>query len=87
MSGSRLQSRVPGKSRSRAFAAVAAALALAATGIGVAHVNDGAEKSQELLKQVKHARAYGFVAVMPPLKVKGGAGSALRALALVGKYD
>ena len=56
MSGYRLQSRVPGKSRRRMFAAVAAALTLAAAGIGVAHENDGAEKSQDLLKQVKQAR-------------------------------
>ena len=56
MSGSRLQSRVPGKSRRRMFAAVAAALTLAAAGVGVAHENDGAEKSQDLLKQVKQAR-------------------------------
>ena len=39
------------------------------------------------LEALAAARAYEFVAVVPPLKVKGGTGSALRAFALVGKDD
>jgi kynurenine formamidase len=36
-----------------------------------------------LLEELAAARAYEFVAVVPPLKVRGGTGSALRAFALV----
>ena len=39
------------------------------------------------LEELAKARAYEFVVVVPPLKVKGGTGSALRAFALVGKDD
>lgn len=39
------------------------------------------------LEELARARAYEFVVVVPPLKVKGGTGSALRAFALVGKDD
>ncbi len=39
------------------------------------------------LEDVSRARAYEFVAVVPPLKVLGATGSALRAFALVGDRD
>jgi kynurenine formamidase len=35
------------------------------------------------LEELSRLRAYEFVAVIPPLKIKGGTGSALRAFALV----
>jgi kynurenine formamidase len=35
------------------------------------------------LEELARIRAYEFVVVLPPLKVKGGTGSALRAFALV----
>jgi kynurenine formamidase len=37
------------------------------------------------LEELSRARAYEFVAVVPPLKVLGATGSALRAFALVGR--
>jgi kynurenine formamidase len=37
------------------------------------------------LEELSRLRAYEFVAVIPPLKIKGGTGSALRAFALVEK--
>jgi kynurenine formamidase len=39
------------------------------------------------LEALAKARAYEFVAVIPPLKIKGGTGSALRALAIVPRED
>lgn len=39
------------------------------------------------LEALARARAYEFVAVLPPLKIEGGTGSALRALAIVPRED
>ena len=39
------------------------------------------------LEELSAARAYEFTVVTPPLKVKGGTGSALRAFALVRQRD
>ncbi|HKC30127.1 MAG TPA: hypothetical protein VKB74_00230, partial [Burkholderiales bacterium] len=39
------------------------------------------------LEELSEARAYEFVVVVPPLLVKGGTGSALRAFALVPRDD
>jgi kynurenine formamidase len=39
------------------------------------------------LERLAAAKAYEFVAVLPPLKVKGGTGSALRAFAIVPGRD
>jgi kynurenine formamidase len=37
------------------------------------------------LEELSEAKAYEFVVVVPPLKVLGGTGSALRAFALVSR--
>jgi kynurenine formamidase len=39
------------------------------------------------LEELSEARAYEFTVVTPPLKVRGGTGSALRAFALVPRKD
>jgi kynurenine formamidase len=35
------------------------------------------------LEEIAHAEAYEFLLVVPPLKIRGGTGSALRSFALV----
>jgi hypothetical protein len=39
------------------------------------------------LEELVQAKAYEFVAVVPPLRVRGGTGSALRVIALVPRKD
>jgi kynurenine formamidase len=39
------------------------------------------------LEELAQAKAYEFVAVVPPLRVRGGTGSALRVIALVPRKD